>query len=238
MLSYPAIAASPTSNVSGPRVSKGKFDTEARFGHSTKRETTPHARDYKFRQHIDYGFTDFYAFRLVVAQQNPDNDNFEHSKLGFENRFHIVKKEDAGWDFGARLFYDQKDGDKSPHEIGVNLISEIPFADDWRLRTNVILSNQIGENAQGGSLAVIRNKIVRKISANSQSIKNIELGLAMFNDFGKFNNLDGYETQKHELRPVIKFSFRNGFYTRMGYGFGISDGNPDRNIQFNVGRKF
>jgi hypothetical protein len=119
-------AHASTSTVSGASVTKGQSSVEARMSYSANDEGGSNEDRIRTRVHYDYGVTDFYAIRAVVAGDKRKGDSHEFDSLTIENRFQLLNKKRDGWDLGVRLNYTQKDGDKSPSEMRIQFIQGHP----------------------------------------------------------------------------------------------------------------
>jgi hypothetical protein len=229
-------AASPISDVGSAAVYKGETATDARFGYNKDGENDSSDDRFRMRQHLDYGFTDYYAFRVILAQDKRQGDDLEHQRFGIENRFQVIEKRDYGWDGGFRVRYSQNDGDKSPNEFDIRLLAQVPFGNNWEWRKNALFIHEVGEEAEGGMAIELRNQITRSIPVTHPLIKDARLGLEMFNDLGK--SISEYDNQDHQIGPVLKMKFPSGIEAQTGYRAGISPASVDNTFKFFVGKKF
>lgn len=223
--------AGTVSSVGSPKVSKGKTKIEARFGYSEADESSSQDERIRFRQQIDHGFTDWYAARIVLQQDDRKGDNFEHSSIRLSNRFHILKSKDHGYDLGARIEYTHVDGDKTPSSVTAGAYQLIPY-NEYEIRMNQLFSHDVGQDAQDGISTELRFQVTRAFSDTHR------LGLESFNDFGNLTELSGYSDQKHEIGPVLKGKLGNGFAYETGYRAGISEAAADHNVKFFLSKSF
>ena len=103
-------SASTTGSVGSAAVNKGETKAEARFGFSEADENSSQDERFRSRFQIDHGFTDWYAARIVVQQDDRKGDSYEHDGFTFTNRFQLLQEDAHGLDFGTRLSYTLKDG--------------------------------------------------------------------------------------------------------------------------------
>jgi hypothetical protein len=233
MVASPFYANAGTiSSVGGASVKQGRTQIGARVGYSTDNESTSQDRRIRSRFHVDYGVSDLYAARVVVAGDKRQGDNLELDTIGFQNRLHILKAKDHGFDFGARVNYVYKDGDKKPDNASVGFYQGMPINDKWALRFNQLFSHDIGQDAEGGVSAEVRTQITYKV------IPNTSIGIDSFNDFGRINNLSGFDTQDHDIGPVIKGKLGNGLSYETGYRVGVSDAAADHSFKFFLSKSF
>lgn len=224
--------ASTTSDVGSPVVKTGSTEFSARAGYSMADDESSEDDRFRTRFHLDHGFTDYYAARILFSQDDRKGDNYEHEGIKFENRFHLLKSAAYGFDFGVRLNYQHKDGDKKPDNLEYGLYELIPF-DPWEIRFNQIFSDQIGEEAEDGLEAEWRSQITREVA------DDLRLGLEAFHDFGNLDELAGFDTQSHTFGPVLKGGlFGSDFKFETGYRAGLSESAPDHSFKFFINRAF
>lgn len=233
-----AFAASPIGNVGGSKVKEGAVSVEQRVGFTTDTPSESSHKRVQSRQHFDYGFNDWYALRIITAQDKRKGDNLEYAGITLENRFQIIEERDHGWSGGLRLQYTHRDGDKTPHEIDARIMAEVPFNDVWEWRHNTVLEHDIGENAVDGIQLEFRNQLSRSMDvSDTPYLTSLRLGVEMFNDFGRLNQSSGFNEEDHQLGPVARMGFVNGFYAQTGYRTSISEAGADNVFKLFVGKK-
>lgn len=235
-LSGIAAAASPVSFVSGPSVTAGQTAVEGRIGYTIDNESAVNDQRIQSRLHLDHGFTDIYALRIIAAQDKIDGDHFSHDNFTFENRFHLFKKQRYGFDGGARLVYTKRNGDASRDGIAVNFIGQKDFG-SLQARHNVILKHDIGANARNGVSLELRHQLTTKTAA-PEFATTMRYGVEMFNDFGNLSRQSGYSNQDHQIGPVLKMGFRNGLSIETGYRLGVSNAARDHIFKFSLAKNF
>lgn len=187
---------------------------------------------FRSRFHLDYGFNDVYAARILFSQDDRKGDNFEHEGIKFENRFHILKAADAGFDAGLRLSYTQKDGDKKPHALELGFYELVPLG-DFELRLNQLFSDAIGDEAEDGIEAEARVQLTHAISNTHR------FGFESFHDFGNMEASGNFDEQSHTFGPVLKGDLPfGGLKFETGYRAGISQAAPDHSLKFFLSRSF
>lgn len=228
-------AGSPTSFVSGPGVTKGATTFEGRAGYSWDDGTNNDDR-IQVREHFDHGFTDWYALRFIVAQDKRKGDNLAHDDFTVENRIQLFNKADDGWDGGFRFSYTK--GDTSPDNIGVKLIGQFNFAENWQARHNISFSHHVGEDAADGMTFSLRHQITRDFTPQGRGLDSLRAGVEVFNDFGNLSTQSGYSDQDHQIGPVMKGGFGNGYAFETGYRIGVSDASRDHLVKFGLSKTF
>ena len=224
-------SASTTGSVGSAAVNKGETKAEARFGFSEADENSSQDERFRSRFQIDHGFTDWYAARIVVQQDDRKGDSYEHDGFTFTNRFQLLQEDAHGLDFGTRLSYTLKDGDKKPDSIDVGFYEKFTV-NQYEVRLNQLFAHDVGEDASDGVEAELRFQTTRKINDKHR------LGLESYHDFGNLTELAGYSAQSHQIGPVLKGKFGEGFGYETGYRAGISEGAPDHNFKLFLSHSF
>lgn len=227
-------AASPTSFVSGAKISADQTSVEARFGYSLDDESASLDDRFQMRQHIDHGFNDLYALRIITAQDDRKGSDLTHDSIGIENRFQIFNAKQHGWDGGFRLSYSAKDS--GADSIGANLIGEFKWNDDISSRHNITASHQVGDGSANGVAVGLRHQVMYK--ADISALAKSSVGVEMFNDFGNLDTQSGYSAQDHQIGPVMKGAFDNGISFETGYRLGISQTARDHIFKLGVAKSF
>lgn len=224
--------ASTISDVGSPKVKAGQTEIAGRVGFSAADQDSSDDSRFRSRVHIDYGFNDTYAARIVFAQDDRKGDGFEHDSVKLENRFYLLRAQDYGLDFGLRLNYARKDGDKKPDELELGLYELIPLG-PCELRFNQLFADAVGDEAEDGIELTLRNQITIPFFNTNR------FGLESFHDFGNLESSGSYEEQNHSFGPVFKGELPFGGLTyETGYRAGISDGAPDHSVKFFISRAF
>lgn len=230
-----AINASPVSHTGGARVEKGRLSTEARVGISFDDASARQDNRVFTRQHIDYGFTDYYALRIGWNQQKADNDNLQHSDVRIENRFQFYKQKKHGFDFGARLSYVHNSGQRAG-KARFRLLGQLDVIPRWTLRGNIFFKHDVGENAQDGLDMDIRTQLMHRLAYQNDYILASRAGIELFNDIGRLDR--GYSRQLHSAGFVVNLGHPHDLYTVFAYHRGISNAHPDDTFKFALRRVF
>ena len=226
-----AVSAQTISSVGSPNVSKDVTVIETRLGYSTDKDGGAQNQRLRGRFHVDHGFTNNYAARLIIAGDKRRNTNYEHDSITFENRFDLFDADEIGFDFGMRGSYTLKDGDKKPDNITIGFYELLPLK-KWEIRANQFISHEIGEGSDSGV------SLANRIQATYPLINNHRIGVETFNNFGIVKNLSGYSNQDHVLGTVLKGKFMESFAYETGYFTGISNNSPDHNYKLFLSKRF
>lgn len=233
-----AYAGSPIGNAGTAVADKGAFSFEQRMGYQFDEDNPREDGRFRMRQHVDYGFTDWYAVRIVAEQDKRDDESLDFTGLTIENRFQFFEKRNHGWDGGVRLIYIFGASPGEPDEVDVRLIANVPVGEDWSFRHNTILEHEIGDNAADGVLMELRTQMVRDFQLEEGFVSKVSLGVEMFSDLGELNNVGSFDDQNHQIGPVMKANFGKGAYLQFGYRAGLSDDAPDHLLKLFLGKKF
>lgn len=233
-----AHAASPIGNVGTAKADEGAFSAELRTGFTFDDAGSSNDERFRIRQHIDYGFSDWYAVRIVTEQDKQQGADFDFRSITFENRFQIFERDVHGWDGGVRVIYGVGAGGGQSDEIDIRFIANVPIGENWEWRHNTILEHEVGSNADDGLILEQRNQLTRRIGNFIPGVAKTRVGVEMFNDFGNLRDDAGFDGQDHQIGPVMKADFPNGVYFQAGYRAGLSDDAPDHLLKFFIGRKF
>ncbi len=234
ILPFSAYSASPTSFVSGPSVSSGVTSFEVRAGYSWDDESASLDERFQLREHIDHGFNDLYAMRIIAAQDDRQNDDLDQDAFTLENRFQIFNSKDHGWDGGFRLSYSANHG--RADSVGLKLIGQKKWTNDITSRHNLNFGHQVGGGSADGISFGLSHQIMHKTDISW--LKKSSAGIEMFNDFGNLRTQSGYSNQDHQMGPVFKGSFDNGLSFETGYRTGISRASRDHLVKLGIAKSF
>ena len=238
LAAQPAYAGSPIGNAGTAVVNDGEFSLEQRSGFQFDELDPGEDNRLRLRQHVDYGFTDWYAVRIVTEQDRRGDGEFDFTGVTFENRFQLFERRKHGWDGSLRLIYIFGTSPGEPDEVDVRLIANAPVGENWSFRHNTILEHEIGDNAADGVLMELRTQMMRTLPVEFDGLRRMSFGVEMFSDLGELNNVGSFDEQNHQIGPVMKASFKNRAYLQFGYRAGISDDAPDHILKLFVGKRF
>lgn len=227
LISLPAFAA--VGNVGKATVDKGVASVETRM--SLYFDERP-SQDRKFNSHVhfDYGVTDDFGFRLIATQTQAHGDNLEHSDARGELHFQVFDAETDGFDGAFRLEYVREDGANGADQARVRLAAA-KAVDDLKYTTNLIVGHQIGAERVDGLSAEWRWSIFQKLG-------NVWGGVEAYHNLGNLHTTEGWETQSHQIGPVVSGKIVEGWKYKFGYLHGISRGAPDKALKLFLVRNF
>lgn len=223
--------ANTGSAVGGPNVEAGRTAIEWRLGLSEDDDDVGQDQRIRTRVHVDHAFSDLYALRVVGAADRRKGDNLEFDGLGIQNRFHLLRAEDHGFDGGIRLNYTFADGDKKPDAASLRFYQRVPYR-SWEIRFNQIFEVEVGESRAGGVAAEWRSQVTYGVK------DNLRLGFDAFHAFGNLEEQSGYGAQEHAAGPVLKARLGGGYSMETSWRFGLSDAAPDQSGTFILTRSW
>ena len=232
LTAHPAYAQSLTGNVGSADIKDGEQSIEARIGLTDDGDAAG-------RLHYDYALTGWYRLRVIGSVARPDGEELNFNGLTLENWFQWSEEADdnTGFNGGLRFAYTYSD-DGEPDEAEVRLIATDKFADVWEWRANLIGEVEIGDGRQEGMALEARGQLSRALNVSALAAEEWRLGLDIFSEFGSTENIPRLRDQAHQIGPVVKVSWANGFYAQSGVRFGLTDGSDDAMAKFFIGREF
>lgn len=233
-----AHATSPISQIGSPVVTKGELGIESRFGY-TEDGNTPQDDNRVFtRQHFNYGFTDWYATRLIFRQNKFNNDAFEYNLVGFENHFQFTDRKIEGFDSGMRIVYIA-----NHHNFGSDILEnryllQLPIYDDWQYRFHGIFTYTLENNPNHDVNFEMRHQLTYRINMLPKYLHQTNIGLETFNFLNALDNSGNYQDQNHQLGTILRSNLNNNYYFQTHYRFGITDDSADKIFGISIGKKF
>lgn len=232
ILTSPALAQT-LGRVGTARVIRGESEIETRFAYLLDDKNARQDNRLQARVHYDYGFTDWYALRLITTADNRQNDNWETNEiLNIENRFQFLDRQTDAFDFGIRAGFLLRDGDKTPHSVVLGFLEQLPLDNGDEIRFSQIFSREIGQDATSGISLDLRGHYMHTFSDKGK------LGFEVFSDLQKLNEQSGYSNHEHAIGPVYIRKLPHGLKLETGYRVGISQAAPDHAFKLFLGAKF
>jgi len=112
------------------------------------------------------------------------------------------------------------------------------FANGWEWRANIIGEIETGSGRANGVSLETRAQITRALSLSALNATKWRLGLDMFSELGNSRDIPRFRVQAHQIGPVVKVSWNNGFYLQSAVRFGLTPGADDAMAKLFVGREF
>lgn len=218
--------------VGTPTVNEGVLWTEARVSLNLDNETTNLEEAYIYRQFIDYGFSDDFALRLTLEQDDLQDQDFDHNNFQLESRFQLFDNENHGFEGGFRITYINRD--TGPDEISTLWAAEKFFGHDksWSYRHNFLVNHQLGADSRSGLIFTTRSSLRKKVSFG-------QIGFESFSDFGLIRDLSGFSDQIHTVGPMVNGTiFNNAFGYQVSIRQGISRAAADQTFFIGIVKNF
>lgn len=232
VLAGAAQGQSLTGNVGSAGITKGEQSFETRFGISD-------VGDSAGRVHYDYAFTGWYQLRLIGSFSRPDGDDLDFSGLTVENWFQWSEEADdnSGFNGGLRFAYTYSDQGE-PDEAEVRLTATDKFADGWEWRANLIGELEVGSGREEGLALQTRAQLSRALNFSALSSDDWRLGVELFSELGSTEDIPSFRDQAHQVGPVVKVSWENGFYLQTAVRVGLTEGSDDAMAKLFIGQEF
>ena len=219
--------ASNTSGVHGPVVNPDDRSAQYRLGFAPGEDGGQDAWAHRF--HYQHAFNQDFRWR-VITQFRDVADELEYDYLRAELLYHFRHREQGIWDSGVRFDIRTRKGSR-PELFSINWTNQWQFTPEWRLRGVVIGGWAFGGNAVGGTRLETRASLTRKLDNGSR------FGVEMFNEFGKVNDMGDFNSQEHQIGPVLSGKL-GGISYQLGYLAGISNGADDHTYRLWFGKSF
>lgn len=230
LLSLSSIAyASNTSGVHGPNVKEGEKSMQLRVALSAADEDAQ-ADNWAYRLHYQQAFNASVRGRIIV--QYRDRGDFQYEYLRGEILYNFKKKADDGiWSSGVRFDLRQRRGGR-PQEFAMHWTNQWDLTDGYTLRGILVGSRQFGsDQAASGTLIETRASVSKKLDGG------ISIGIESFNAYGELGDFGSFNSQSHQIGPVISGSFA-GFKYNARYLAGVSNGSRDHNFGLFINKSF
>ncbi|MDJ0917013.1 MAG: transporter [Woeseiaceae bacterium] len=182
------------------------------------------------RLHFQYGFSDAWRARIIGVQRSVDGGSFDYRYTRVELQWQYREDDDGGHD--AALRFEAQLGSGTPDRLRIGWTGKKDINDRWQLRANALVGRQFGDGAASGLSLETRFEATTRLSANSR------LGLEMFNDLNTTEDLGGFDDQEHQLGPILKARFGDGWGFNTSYLVGVSDAADDGNWRLLISKNF
>ncbi|MBI1291976.1 hypothetical protein GC173_12160 [bacterium] len=226
---HTAAAQSLTGNVGSAAVNRGERSIEARFGANDQGNAAA-------RIHFDYAFTDWYQLRTIASFSRPEGGDWDVSGLTFENwlQWSEEARDGEGFNGGVRLAYTFRDGG-GPDEAAVRFTITDRFAEQWEWRANLIGEIETGDGSEGGVALASRLQVTRAVALWPPL--ETRLGVELFSEYGDTRDIADPEDQAHQIGPVLKAEWGEGFYLQTAVRVGLTDATDDAMFKLFFGRE-
>jgi hypothetical protein len=225
ILAYIPVSIANISGVMGPNIESGDRSIQFRSAISLA-ESDSQQDNLIYRVHYQHAFND--TFRTRVVMQYQDIDGFEYDFFRTELMYNF-KKLGAGEKWSSALRFDLRTYRGSePEEFAINWANQWDLSNEYRLRTTLILGQEIGGNRQLNSFTV-----QTRASLSRQLESGVRVGLQMMNEHGEMGGFVTGDERGVYIGPVV-IGHIGQFKYELRYLNGVTDAVRAHNVFFRV----
>ena len=225
-------SASNTSGVHGPSVNADDRSMQLRFALSPGDENGQEDA-WAYRLHYQYAFNDRVRGRVIT--QYRDRGELQYDYFRGEILYNFKKATDGIWASGVRFDLRTRRGDR-PEEFAVYWTNQWNLSNGVRVRGILIASRQFGSDSADEGIGIsTRSSVSSKISSG------LRVGVEMFNEYGEFGNGGSFNSQSHQIGPMIGGTLPDslgGLKYEFRYLAGVSNGSRDHNFGLRFNKSF
>jgi hypothetical protein len=220
--------ASNTSGVHGPGVNADDRSMQFRIALSPG-DVAGQADAWAYRLHYQHAFNDKLRGRVIV--QYRDRGDLQYDYFRGEVLYNFKKQEEGIWSSGVRFDLRTRRGDR-PEEFAVNWTNQWSLDNGLRVRGVLIGSRQFGsDSASDGIIVSTRSSVSKKLD------NGLRVGLEMFNEYGKLGEFGSFNSQSHQIGPMLGGTIA-GLKYEVRYLAGVTNGTRDHNFGLRFNKSF
>jgi hypothetical protein len=171
------------------------------------------------RFHYEESLDDDRMWRVIGQTRKTTVSDFDFDFIQAE-LFREFSEDDPNYRTGMRFDVRVRDRDR-PNQLGVNWMNQFYFNNDWNARAVFMTSFDVGDNARDGLNLQSRFRLDKNIGAGRT------LGVEMFNDYGRTNNIGSFNEQRHTIGPIYNTKLGSMWSAFSGVLFGVSEAAAD-----------
>ncbi|MGJ3243575.1 MAG: transporter [Opitutales bacterium] len=217
-----AVYAQNTGMVFSPDVTRAAPAMDGRLAYD------PDADAFAQRIHYQYGLSDAFRVRGILAFRSDDAESGDFRFFRFEGLYQFLEDGSAGFDSAIRVGLQFADGDDPPSRVRISWANKVQINADWQLRGILLTGHRFGPQSPGGYLLQARAQVSRKLS------DSLSLALDYFGDFNTTDDIGSFDEQEHQLGPALKFDLTDRLGGLAGVLFGLSEATPDTEFRISL----
>jgi hypothetical protein len=222
-LASPALAQS-TSGVSGADVKAGDDSFEYRFSASPEDDGKEEGFNHRF--HYQHAFDGSWRGRLIVSQGKRGAEALTTQSVSIEILKQFLESENTGgWDSAIRVDGLIPTEDGRPGRARIAWLNGVELDDHLDVRANIYFGREFGNLAKDGVSVETREELTYKLDSG------IKIGAQMLNGYGTTAHFGSFDSQKHQLGPVIKGNVGKHVKYELGALFGLSRAASDADVR-------
>ncbi len=171
------------------------------------------------RLHYEESLDDDRMWRVIGQTRKTTDSDFDFDFMQAE-LFWEFSEDDPNYRTGMRFDVRIRDGNR-PNQLGVNWMNQFYFNNDWNARAVFMTSFDVGDNARDGWNLQSRFRLDKNLGAGHT------LGVEMYNDYGRTNNIGSFDEQRHTVGPIYNMRLGSKWSAFSGVLFGISEAASD-----------
>ncbi|NBX02818.1 MAG: hypothetical protein EBR02_01880 [Alphaproteobacteria bacterium] len=217
-------------DVKSPYVEQGIMEVESK----NRFDFDDRASEDRFRQHIvgvGYGFNRWWFAELEGEWEKEAQHGYSFNATEIENKFQLTEQGEYFVDVGALLAYEfsHEQGGADKVEAGL-LLGKLTT--DWSHLANIIVEQEVGANKNANPELDLKWQTTYNYS------KLANPGFEYYGELGEASDMQGWDTQKHRIGPVVLGNLGSGVKYDIGWLFGTSKATEDNVIKLNLEYEF
>ncbi|MFW8590583.1 hypothetical protein ACOI22_07270 [Glaciecola sp. 2405UD65-10] len=214
--------------VHGPNVKAGASSAEFRLNTTESNGARDDRQQYRI--HYQQSMNDRLQVRFVL--QYRDFGNFEYDNAKAEFLYNYKKAGSGNYSAGLRLDVRTSKGER-PEDVVVNWVNQYNISSTLHVRALAIVGKNVTSNGNGDKPSSLGSRF----ALTKKMPDGIQLSAEIYNTYGEIDNISGFEDQRHQFGPSIRYN-HNDWYIYGRYLVGLTSATEDHNFQFRVGTRF
>lgn len=181
------------------------------------------------RLHYQQAISEEYRWRVISQFRGRDSD-YEYDYVRAELLWYLTPGRGGDYDTAVRFDLRTRKGDR-PETFAIQWTNQWKFKQRWQARGILVGYWDFGGTAVGGTQMETRASLLYKLDSGQK------VGIEMFSDYGHVTEMGSWDSQEHQLGPVISGNWGETKY-QLGYLAGVSSSADDHDFRFWLSRKF
>lgn len=224
-----SVAHADDLKVYSPHIEKGEFSMEANLNYDTDHRPD---HDGYFSQVVgaEYGVNEHWMTELSAEIEKDPSANDKLTHVKWENIIAPFKQGELPVDAALYLELEKAAISGDPDNMEAKLLLEKDVG-PFKNIANIAVSREFGSHSTSDIGSTIALRTAYKLD------QKFEPGIEYYADLGNLKNMTGFQSQSHQIGPVIQGKIGHVKYDT-GFLFGVSDEAPDTTAKLNVEYEF